>query len=98
MDVQSQVLGRGRLAEVRNPSGARIRRVRDAKKLGRVSPVEQVIAEEGVDESAANSLRELDPSMPRHWSPLAEHFSCATPPRQSGQLVSEACYLLTRIC
>ena len=44
----SQVLGRGSLAEARNPSAARIRRVRDAKKLGRVSPVEQVIAEEGV--------------------------------------------------
>ena len=48
MDVQNQMLSRGSLAEVRNPSAACIRRVRDAKKLGHVSPVEQVIAEEGV--------------------------------------------------
>ena len=41
----SQVLGRGSLAEARNPSAALIGRVRDANKLGRVSPVVQFIAE-----------------------------------------------------
>jgi len=62
--VQQMVMSRGALAGGKNPSAMLIGRIRDARSSGRVeSKVEAFIQEQGIDEKAADSLRELEPYM-----------------------------------
>merc|ERR1719335_1970552 len=62
-ELQEQVMSRGTLSEGRNPSAMLIGRVRDAKKTVGLNQVEQFIQEQGVDEEAAQGLRDLDKDM-----------------------------------
>lgn len=74
-EVQAMVIARGELAGARNPSAALHARIRDARKAfaagsggdqqvaepASIEEVEDFIASNGVDEAAADALRELTP-------------------------------------
>lgn len=62
--MQQAIMSRGTLKGGKNPSAMLIGRIRDAKAtFGMSSKVDQFIQDEGVDDRAAEGLRELDPEM-----------------------------------